>query len=162
MLLIDADLRRPSIHEVLGISNHHGLSDMLRSDRLEPTFTAVSSHLSVLPSGPPDQNPLAGLSSKRMRLLLDQFVTMFDWVLLDTPPVGMLSDAQVLGRLAQAAIFVIRAGATSMAAVDRAMEELGRDCIIGAVLNGVEPEAISITDYYQSYGRPSEKSPDSL
>jgi len=151
VLLIDADLRRPTVHEVLGIPNETGLSDVLRSARSEPVITQLSSSLFVLPSGKPDNNPLAGLSSERMRSLLDDFASKFDWVLLDTPPVGLLSDATVLGRLAQAAVFVIRAGATPFSVVDRAIAELGRDCIIGTVLNGVDEQAIPATGYYGGY-----------
>jgi len=142
VLLIDADLRKPSIHEVLGTPNERGLSDVLRSDRLEPNITAVSPRLSVIPAGSIRDNPLAGLASARMRALVDDFATRFDWVLLDAPPVGLLPDAQVLGRVAQASVFVIRAGVTPYPIVDRAITELGRDCIIGTVLNGVDENSL--------------------
>ena len=151
VILIDADLRRPSVHEVLGLANEKGLTDVLRSERLEPPIVQLSANLSVLPSGHPDHNPLAGLSSDRMLRLLETLTTQYDWVLLDTPPVGLLSDAQVLGRLAQAAIFVIRAGATPFEVIDRAIAELGRDCIIGTVLNGVEQESLAARGYYGEY-----------
>lgn len=154
VLLIDADLRRPSIHDVLGLRNDRGgLSDVLRSDRLEAPTIQVTPRLSVLLSGRPDQNPLAGLSSERMRALLADAGSRFDWVLLDTPPVGLLTDAQVLGRIAQAAIFVIRAGSTPFAAVQRAIDDLGRDCVIGTVLNGVDEGSLPESSYdYSGYG----------
>jgi len=151
VLLIDADLRRPSIHEVLAIPNDHGLSELLQSDRIEPTTVSVSPGLAVLPAGNISENPLAGLSSARMRTFVEEMATRFDWVLLDTPPVGLLPDAQVLGRVAQAAVFVIRAGATPYPVVDRAIAELGRDCIIGTVLNGVEERTLPATAYYGHY-----------
>jgi capsular exopolysaccharide synthesis family protein len=153
VLLIDADLRRPSVHQVLGIQNDVGLSDVLRSTRLESALVQLTARLTVLPSGRPDQNPLEGLTSERMRALLEDVSSRFDWVVIDTPPIGLLSDAQVLSRLAQAAIFVIKAGSTPFETVDRSIAELGRDCIIGTVLNGVEHEAIPSTyygDYYRS------------
>ena len=151
VLLIDADLRRPSIHEVLGIPNVSGLNEVLRSDRLEPMPVTLSPRLLVLPSGRSDNNPLAGLSSARMRTFLDDMSKKFDWVLLDAPPVGLLPDAQLLGRIAQAAIFVIRAGSTPFPVIDRAIAELGRDCIIGTVLNGVDERTLPATDYYGHY-----------
>jgi capsular exopolysaccharide synthesis family protein len=151
VLLIDADLRKPSIHEVLGTPNDRGLSDVLRSDRLEPNIIAVSPRLSFIPAGSVRDNPLAGLASARMRTLVDDFATRFDWVLLDAPPVGLLPDAQVLGRVAQASVFVIRAGVTPYPIVDRAISELGRDCIIGTVLNGVDENSLLTPDYYGHY-----------
>jgi protein-tyrosine kinase len=151
VLLIDADLRRPSVHEVIGIPNERGLSDVLRADRVELPTVQVSPLLTVLPSGRPEQNPLAGLSSERMRILLDESATRYDWVILDTPPLGLLSDAQLLTRLTQAAVFVIRAGATPFQVIDRAIAELGREFIIGTVLNGVEEDAIPATGYYGDY-----------
>lgn len=153
VLLIDADLRKPSIHQVLGTPNDRGLSDLLRSDRGEPNTIAVSSRLSVLPAGSVRDNPLAGLASARMRAFLEEIATRFDWVLLDAPPVGLLPDAQLLGRIAQAAVFVIRAGVTPFPVVDRAITELGRDCIIGTVLNGVDEGSLLTPDYYGHYGQ---------
>ena len=151
VLLIDADLRRPSVHEVLGIPNTKGLSELLRSDRPELSTVSVSPRLSVLPAGSTSENPLAGLASARMRAFVDDVATRFDWVLLDAPPVGLLPDAQLIGRIAQAAVLVIRAGVTPYPVVDRAITELGRDCIIGTVLNGVEESSLPSTDYYGHY-----------
>jgi len=158
VLIVDADLRRPSVHEVLGIPNDRGLGDVLRGDRIEPGIVQVSTELSVLPAGRPNQDPMAGLSSGRMRTLVEDFASKYDWVVLDTPPIGLLSDAQLLVRVAQAVLFVIRAGSTPFPVVDRAINELGRDCIIGTVLNGVEGRTIPATNYYSDYyGQPKQR-----
>jgi len=151
VLLVDADLRRPSIHEVLQLQNDRGLSEVLVSNRIELPLIEVSERLWVLPSGRTEGSPLAVLSSDRMRKFLDDVAGRFDWVLLDTPPVGLLPDAQVLGRLAQAAVFVIRAGHTPFAAVERAIADLGRECIIGTVLNDVDPVTLPTATYYGHY-----------
>lgn len=151
VLLIDADLRRPSVHELLGLPNQIGLSQALRSDQTEPAVVYLTPRLSVLPAGRIEGNPLAALSSNRMRQILDEAAQRYDWVLLDTPPVGLLSDTQVLGRLAQAAIFVIRAGATPLAIIEKAIAAVGRDCIIGTVLNGVEEGSVKVNEYYSDY-----------
>ena len=71
-------------------------------------------------------------------MLLDDCASRFDWVLLDVPPVGLLADAQILGHLTGAVILVIRAGVTPHAVVERAIAQIGRESIIGTVLNGVE------------------------
>jgi capsular exopolysaccharide synthesis family protein len=148
VLLIDADLRKPSIHTVLGTPNERGLSDLLRSGGAEPHTIAVSPRLSLLPAGSVRENPLAGLASARMRAFVDDIAAKFDWVLLDAPPVGLLPDAQLIGRIAQATVLVIRAGVTPYPVIERAITELGRDCIIGTVLNGVDQIT---TDYYGHY-----------
>jgi capsular exopolysaccharide synthesis family protein len=151
VLLVDADLRRPSIHQTLSVPNENGLGEVLASRHMELPLVQVSERLWVLPSGRTGENPLAGLSSERMRKFLDEAASRFDWVLVDTPPVGLLPDAHVLGRLVQASVFVIRAGVTPFATVEKAIAELGRDCIIGTVLNGVDPGTLPTTEYYGHY-----------
>jgi capsular exopolysaccharide synthesis family protein len=151
VLLVDADLRRPSIHDALRIHNDRGMSEALVSNRMELPLIEISERLWVLTSGRAEEKPLAALSSDRMRKFLDDVAGRFDWVLLDTPPVGLLPDAQVLGRLVHATVFVIRAGVTPFAAVDRAMADLGRECIIGTVLNDVDPRTLPPASYYGHY-----------
>ena len=86
-----------------------------------------------------------------MGTLLDECASRFDWVHPDVPPVGLLADAQILGRLTGAVILVIRAGATPDAAVERAISQIGRESIIGTVLNAVEDNGTSINAYYGDY-----------
>ena len=151
VLLIDADMRRPSVHSVLGVNNSTGLNDVLRGETQELPLVVVSPTLSVLTSGGSQSTPLAGLASNRMRMLLDDCASRFDWVLLDVPPVGLLADAQILGHLTGAVILVIRAGSTPHAVVERAIAQIGRESIIGTVLNGVEEPSAFGRAYYRSY-----------
>ena len=152
VLLIDADLRWPSLHKAFGLANDAGLSEALRDATSEPSVTFVSERLAVMTAGHPGVTPLAGLTSPRMSELLDACAAQFDWVLLDTPPVGLLPDAQLLARLTRAAVFVIAAGSTPMAIVTRAVTELGSDYVIGTVLNRVEDQRIPQAGYYARYG----------
>jgi capsular exopolysaccharide synthesis family protein len=155
VLVIDADLRWPSVHQFLGVSNERGLSEALGTAGGELPLIEVSPRLTVLPSGRPGENPLAGLTSDRMRELLDECAARFDWVLLDTAPVGFLPDAQLLSRLTRAVVFVIGAGSTPSAVVERAFAELDHECIIGTVLNRVEKDTIPAVNYYnQTPGSP--------
>jgi protein-tyrosine kinase len=147
VLIIDADLRWPSIHKMLGVANSSGLSEVLQADRVELPIKQVSPRLSVLTAGCPE-TPLAGLTSARMASLVEHCASHFDWVLIDTPPVGLLPDAQLLARLTRAVVFVIGAGSTPAAAVTRAVAELGNDCIIGTVLNRVQQHQIPQAGYY--------------
>ena len=151
VLVIDADLRAPSLHRILGVRNTAGLGDALRDGRHELPFVQVSSRLSVLTAGRPGPAPLADLISGRMGDIIRQCSSLFDWVLVDTPPVGLLSDAQVLARFAGAVVFVIAAGTTPRAAVERAISVIGPDSIIGTVLNRVEERRIPEANYYDEY-----------
>lgn len=154
VLVIDADLRGPSLHSTLNIANDRGLSEALKDGQL--TYVEVSSGLAVLPAGTPGPSPLAALTSPRMAQILEACASQFDWVLIDTPPIGVLSDAQVLVRLAGAVVFVIGAGSTPAATVERAIAELGGpDAIFGVVLNRVDEQRIPSASYYDHYKSPS-------
>ena len=146
VLLIDADLRRPSLHTALGVANGRGLGEVLRSPQRDCAFVQVTELLSLLPGGRADRNPLSALSSERMKELLEAAEAEYDWVILDTPPVGVLSDAQIVGRLAGGVLFVIAAGQTPLNVVERAIAEIGPECILGTVLNRVDegqiPESV--------------------
>jgi capsular exopolysaccharide synthesis family protein len=157
VLVIDADLRWPGLHSLLDIPNDRGLSEALRDGQHDLPFIEVSSRLSVLTAGKPGPNPLAGLASTRMGEVIESCATLFDWVLIDTSPIGVIPDAQVLARLVGAVILVIGAGLTPAAAVERAIAELGGpESIIGTVLNRVEERRIPEADYYGHYGTSSD------
>jgi capsular exopolysaccharide synthesis family protein len=154
VLLIDADLRRPSVHEVFRLPNQRGLSDVLCSEGAELPLLEVSKHFSVLPAGRPDQR-MAGLTSDRMRMLLEQCAERFDWVLLDGAPIGFMPDAQVLARLTRAVLFVIAAHSTQYEFVSRAIGQLDPECVVGVLLNGVKEHNIPAARYCQEYCSPS-------
>jgi len=151
VLLVDADLRRPSLHEVFSLPNETGLRDGLRADATALPLIDVSPRLTVLPAGRPDSDPLAGLASNRMRALLQEAAVRFDWVILDTPPIGVIPDASLLNGLADGVLLVIGAASTSYQHVRRAIAELGQDRIIGTVLNRVEPSSMHADGYYRDY-----------
>ena len=149
VLLIDADLRRPWVHELLKLPNLSGLNDGIRSgvDRKVPLIS-VSQYLSVLTAGRPDPDPMSVLSSDRMRRVLADAARAFDWVIVDTPPVGMLSDAHLLSSLVDTVVLVIKAGTTPLRAMKQSVEAIGRDRILGVVLNCTD----AASHVYQYYG----------
>jgi protein-tyrosine kinase len=149
VLLIDADFHRPSIHELFGISNVAGLADALRSSdvRLQPV--QVSATLSVLPAGRIADSATAALSSDRLQTVVADASARFDWILVDTPPVGMLTDAHLVARATDGVLFVIAAGVTPYALVLRSLAEIGIDRIVGTVLNRVDERALPVSHYYQ-------------
>jgi Mrp family chromosome partitioning ATPase len=150
VLLIDADLRRPSVHEVFGVENGPGLADIGRGAAVRPPYVELSSCLSLLTAGHAVANPLAILTSDQVRALVADAASKFDWVLIDTPPVGLLPDAQLVARLTEGVLFVIAAGVTPYALIKRCIAELGADRIVGTVLNRVERRTLP-TDNYGSY-----------
>jgi protein-tyrosine kinase len=152
VLLVDADLRRPQLHEVFRLPNASGLSDLLRSERSEIPVLKVSDHLSILTAGQSDQ-PMAALTSDRMRMLVEQFSGAFDWVLFDAAPVGYMPDAHLLSRLTGAVLFVIAAQSTQHPLVSRAIGGLDPERIVGIVLNGVDVRNIPAAGYYAKYYR---------
>ena len=139
VLLIDADLRRPSLDHLFRIPVIFGLSEALSSEQ-ERTVSViqVSKNLSLLPGGKPNSDPMSMLTSDRMRRLLAEAAASFDWVIIDTPPVGILTDANLLGAMVDAAVLVVRAGKTPLVEVQRAVQAIGREKILGVVLNRAE------------------------
>jgi capsular exopolysaccharide synthesis family protein len=136
VLLIDADLRRPSLHQVFALDGTVGLSEGLTAAEDQPlALHQVSEHLTVLPAGHPTTNPMDALTSERMQRLVGEAREVFDWVIIDTPPVGLIADANLLGGMADGALLVVKAEATPYPLVRRAVDTLGRDRVLGVVLN---------------------------
>ena len=158
VLLIDADLRRPSIPNIAELGEGSGLSEVLRaSTEQKLALVPITSRLTLLPAGQPVSNSIEALTSPRMRQILEEANTRFDWVVLDAPPVGLTSDARLLTSFVGGAIFVIHAGKSQYPAVQKGIDLLGREHIIGVVLNGVEDAGGEEYTYYgpaQTPGQP--------
>jgi capsular exopolysaccharide synthesis family protein len=151
VLLIDADFRRPSVHAVFGVPSDNGLALGLASDSQRVQVCQFSERLSVLPGGQPTSDPIAVLTSDRMRQLIDEARANFDWVILDTPPVALLTDASLVASITDAAVMVVKAASTSCELVERAVQALGRERIFGVVLNRAHENAQ--TSEYYDYSR---------
>jgi capsular exopolysaccharide synthesis family protein len=156
VLLVDADLRRPSLHEMFRLPPTRGLSEGLRANEVcELPLFEVAPGLVVLPAGRPDADPVGGLTSGRIGRVLAEAAGDFDWVLIDTPPLGLVPDAALLGTLADSVLLVVRAGASPCALVRQAIETLGTDKIFGVLLNAVETgNGVKGGKYEYSYHTP--------
>ena len=150
VLLVDGDLRRPSLHTVLGLATGAGLSEGLFASE-EPKFTLhqISARLALLPAGRPMSDPMAGLTSDRMQRVLAEARAAFDWVIVDTPPVGLLPDGHLLAAMGDGALLVVKAGGPGYSLVLRSIESVGRDRVLGVVLNKAEQYAGD--GYYYRY-----------
>jgi protein-tyrosine kinase len=153
VLLVDADLRRPSIHEILHLPNTVGLSDSLRHpDKAGLRFHTILPNLSALTAGRADSDPMAGLVSDTMNRLLSEAAQQFDWVIVDTPPVALLPDANLLAAMIDTAVLVISARATPYPLVRRAVEAIGQQRILGVVLNRMAGADMVASYNYYGYG----------
>lgn len=154
VLLIDGDLRRPTLQEMFRINASSGLSESLlaSSDDTKLLIRQVSPNLSLLPAGRPSSDPMASLTSDRMRRLLEEARETFDWVIIDTPPLVLLPDANLLAPMADGVILVVRAESTPHSLVSRAIEAIGRNRTLGVVLNRAHGDEGSYGGYqYYAY-----------
>ena len=139
VVLVDADLRKPSLHQVFNLENRVGLTSALLSGNGMRSCIMPSGfdNLSVLTSGPLPPNPSELLSSSRMRGLMEAMRREADVVILDSPPALVVTDATLLAALADATILVAEAGRTRSAALRRAVDGLSRatDRLLGVILN---------------------------
>ncbi len=156
VLLVDADLRRPQVHNLTDLPNVWGLSDVISSDMDVHDVIQRSSqedNLYVLTAGriPPDPSRL--LSSKKMQSLVEQFEEEYDLVIFDTPPLLGLADGRILSPYTDGLLLVVRLDKTSRDMVNQAMEVLkvSRTSLLGLVANGVSGYAAKAYDYYSSY-----------
>ena len=152
VLLIDADLRRPSLHVMFGIDNSTGLSDGLSAAVERPVrLRQLTPRLAILPAGLPTGDPMAGLTSERMRRILEEAREAFDWIVVDTPPVGLMPDANLLAAMVDGAVVVVKAESTPHDLVQRAVDAIGRTKVFGAVLNRATAASRNVPYEYESY-----------
>lgn len=160
VLLIDADLRRPRLQDLFGLTAGPGLTDSLalpRGGKLP--LHHLSDTLWVLGAGRPIDDPMSTLVSPSMQHLLGDAKDVFDWVIVDTPPIAILPDANLLAAMIDTALLVVSAPTTPYPMVQRAAQAIGTTRILGVVLNRAEKAGLSAGyGYYDDYpaagGRP--------
>lgn len=158
VLLIDADLRRPSIHKTLGMGPRTGLSNVLTGNATLQQAIVRSSllpSLYVLPAGTPPPNPAELLASTNMKDVLAELREQYDHIVVDTPPTLSVTDAVVMSTRADAVVLVIRSGQTTKQALRRARDLLmgvnARVC--GVLLNAVDLRSPEYYYYYEYQGK---------
>lgn len=152
-LLIDADLRKPTVHYTFRLDNLTGLSNVLiGSVALENSTTATDvENLDVLTCGPIPPNPSELLASKKMRDMLEHAKKLYDCIIFDSPPILAVADAKILANIVDGTIFIVRSAKTKAEEAEKGIE-LIKDTqakFLGVVLNDY---AKSKNDYYYYYG----------
>ncbi len=154
VLLIDSDMRRPSIHKAFNVSNKAGLSNLLIEGlNVSDVALKITPNLDVLTAGTIPPNPSEVLSSQKMSNFLSLMEEQYDTVILDTPPVIAVTDAQILATKAEGVVLVVSHAEATIDAVKRAKELLVavNANILGVVLNKVEPRGGKGYGYYYNY-----------
>ncbi len=159
VLLIDADLRRPRIKEMFGLADGEGLTDSLNNPRGgKLPVCQITPTLWVLTAGRATADPMSTLVSGAMKHLLADAREAFDWVVVDTPPIAILPDANLLASMIDTALLVVSAEATPYPMVQRAAQAIGPSRILGVVLN--RAPASGMPSGYGYYARTGTPRPD--
>jgi capsular exopolysaccharide synthesis family protein len=156
VVVVDADLHRPRVHELFGVSNRVGLVSVLAegidlAKVVQPTRIAG---VAVVTSGPPSPNPSGLLASEAMEKLLEALKGAFDHVVIDSPPVQAVADALILGNLADGVVLCVKGGATAREVVVRTRDKLSRAGarVLGVLINNLPAPSGGYGGYYPYKG----------
>ena len=153
-LLADFDFRRPVVHNLFQVPRSPGITDYLRGKAtLEECIKRIEgTNLCILPAGEAVLNPLELLNLPEVKSLLERLPSLFNWVVLDTPPLLFAADANLLSTLCHGLLLVVRIGVTTIDTVTRAIGSLCQNNMLGVVVNGAHKgELYSKYTYYHSY-----------
>jgi len=157
VLVIDADMRSPRLHSILGAPPEPGLANYLQGGvkEFEVIQKSSDSELYFIPAGYHVTHPSELIANGRLNQLLERVGPLFDWIIVDSPPALPVSDASVLARMCDGVLLVARARSTPSEAAAKACHELQDGNLIGVVLNTVDAEASSYAGGYGHYGSQS-------
>jgi capsular exopolysaccharide synthesis family protein len=152
VVLLEGDVRRPSLAKIFGLSAHPGLCEWLDAKRTlsASVYRLEGAGIWLMPAGSSASNPLELLESTRLPHLLDQLNELFDWVIIDSPPILPIADTSVWSRMVEGILLVTRQGVTEKGHLQRGLEALDANKLIGALLNS--SRHTSADDYY-AYSR---------
>lgn len=153
-LLADFDFRRPIVHNMFQVDRSPGITDFLQGKaQLHEVIKRVAgTNLYIMPAGEAVINPLELLNLQEVKYMLDALPQVFNWVVLDSPPLLFAADANLLSTLCHGTVLVVRIGTTTIDSVTRAMQSLCENNVLGIVVNGARRgELYSKYTYYHSY-----------
>jgi protein-tyrosine kinase len=158
-LLADFDFRRPIVHTMFGLDRSPGITDyLLGKAPLSKCIKKIAgTTLYIMPAGEAVINPLELLNLREVKLLMDRLPSLFNWIILDSPPLLFAADANLLSTMCHGTLLVVRIGHTTIDSVTRAMQSLCNNNVLGIVVNGARRgELYSKYTYYHSYYTPKE------
>jgi len=160
ILLLEGDLRRPVLARILGLGELAGLSEWLQGEPgpVSNIYYLEEPGFWFLPAGAPPENPLELMQSGRLSELLDQLPAWFDWIVIDSPPLLPLADTTVWMRLVDGVLLVTRQDTTKRQPLQRGLEMLDRNKLLGVVLNSCT--STEHNDYYSRYSASVQPSVD--
>jgi protein-tyrosine kinase len=149
-LLIDADLRGPRLHLMLGTEQSPGLSDYLqgKADEVSIVQRGPLENLFFIPSGSGIEDPSELVGNGRLKMLLQRLEPLFDWIIIDSPPAIPVSDASVLAKACDGVLMVVRSNSTPADIARKARQEFPDQALVGVVLNGTSGDTIPYARYY--------------
>ncbi|HEX8817744.1 MAG TPA: CpsD/CapB family tyrosine-protein kinase [Terriglobales bacterium] len=152
-LLIDGDLRRPTLGRQFGLGNVRGLSEWLQHEPgpIKNIYRLESAGLWILPAGTTPHNPLELMQAGALSSLMEQLAAQFDWIVIDSPPVLPLADTSVWARVADGIVLVARRCASEKKQLKKGLEALDHSKLLGTVINSSADVARS-SNYYYNYG----------
>lgn len=150
VLLIDADLRGPRLHLMLGTAAGPGLSDYLqgKNDEFSIMQRGPMENLFFIPSGTGIEDPAELVGNGRLKTLLQRVEPLFDWIIIDSPPAIPVSDASVISKACDGVLMVVRSNSTPADVAKKARQEFPDQALVGVVLNGTSDEAAPYARYY--------------
>ena len=152
VLLVDCDMRKPSVHKKFRLSNTYGISDVLvQKQKVMDIIHKYNENLHIITAGKIPPNPAEMLGSKTMTAFLEEMKKHFDYIILDTPPLQAVTDAQILSTKSDGTLLVVRAGVTKKECVNNSISLLKKvnANIMGTILHAVDN---SSNKYYYYYG----------
>jgi protein-tyrosine kinase len=150
VLLIDADLRGPRLHLMLGTTASPGLADYLQGTRDEFAIMqrGPMENLLFIPSGQHISDAAELVANGRLKMLLQRLEPLFDWIVIDSPPVVPVSDATILAKACDGVVMVLRSNSTPIELARRAREEFPDESLVGVVLNATDHQSSPYSRYY--------------
>ena len=160
VLLVDADLRKPGVHLLFDLPNSHGLTTLLRSDKVDLQAVAQATeqdNLRILTTGPLPPNPVELLGSHRMRAVLERLKAAHDLVIFDGPPLQVVTDSAILSSFVDGTLFVIGGGRRATVRLGRESLDRAGAHVLGAVLNLLrDPARVGYYGHHGEYGASDE------
>jgi len=160
VLLVDCDLRQPTLHKIFGLQTNHGLHEYLEEGKTIAPYLLKTQveKLTLLPAGMPMASPSELLSSRKMQLLIEELKSRYQdrYIIFDTPPAHFISDTAALAPMVDGTVLVVRSGKSLVDPVAEVVANIGKEKILGVVFNATDEVQKEHRHYYRYYAKNKE------